>query len=90
MRAERLTAAAKAERMRKEELREQTLAKLRGLPKEMEKMKAVAAEKPVSGSVVLERAAVEDAKYWEDEGSWVAEESKEKIVEKVAKPSLLG
>jgi hypothetical protein len=89
-RAERLRAAARAERIRKEDLGEQTLARLKGLPK---KGKVVEEQGLISGTVMLERAAVKDAKDWEEEGSEVAEESKENAVEgkeeSVAKTSLL-
>jgi hypothetical protein len=88
LRAERLGAAAKAERMRKEDLGEQTLARLMTLPKEA---KGGGEKGVVSGSVIFERVAAKDAKDCVDEGSKVAEESKEKGAEKgnVAKASLL-
>jgi hypothetical protein len=89
-RAERLRAAAKTERIRKEDLGEQTLARLRGFPKEAV---GKVEKEPVSGSIMLERAAVKDARAWKEEGSEVAEESKKKSVDRrkgsLAKTSLL-
>lgn len=95
VKAERLRAAGKTERQMKEELAEQVMTKLRGAPrKELEKkVSQREKEKPVSGSVMLERASIKDAKDWEDEGSEASEEEKEKekVVEKAngAKRSLL-
>ena len=90
-RAERLRAATKAERIRKESLGEQTLARLKGLPREG---KVVEEQSPVSKALMLERAAVMDAKDWEDEdNNAAAEESMKRAVEgrraNVAKTSLL-
>ena len=88
--AERLRAASRAEGIRKEDLGEKTLGRSKGLPKEG---KVVEEQGLVSRTVMLEMAAVKDAKDWEEEGSEIAEESKENAVEgkkeSVAKTSLL-
>lgn len=81
IKAERLRASS-GRAVRKEDLGEHVLARLRSLSKEG-KAAAVpaAAEKSglVSGSIMLERAAVKDAKDWEEE-SCVAEGAKEQAV----------
>ena len=88
IRAERLRTAGKIERQRKESLTEQVVAKLRGSPLKEENMKV---EKPVSGSALLERASMRDAKNWGDEGSEMEEETGDKAARKssVEKTSLL-
>jgi hypothetical protein len=88
VRAERLRTAGNYGRQKKESLTEHVLAKLRGSPLKEEKMMV---ENPLSGSVMLERASMKDAKDWEDEGSETSEETSDNAVDKssVAKTSLL-
>jgi hypothetical protein len=62
VRTERLFAAAQVERQIRKNLAEQTMATLRGLEKNMEKERMKVVEKPVGGTVMLEKAAVKDAK----------------------------
>lgn len=85
------TSERERERVRREELGEVALAKLRGsVRKDGMKVVREKGEKAVSGTVMLERAAVKDARDWEEEGSEVSE-SKEEVVEKIKadKSSLL-
>ncbi|KAG0649990.1 hypothetical protein D0Z07_3977 [Hyphodiscus hymeniophilus] len=87
VRAERLRNAGKGEG-RKEEVAEQVLARLRG-EKVKEEMKGQ--KNQVSGSVIMERASMKDARNWEDESSETDEETREPVVgkEKLLKASLL-
>ena len=81
-----------SERQKKEEVAERVIEKFRAAPtKEERKVGQVGREKSVSGSVMLERASMKDAKAWEDEGSETSEDEKENVIEEAsgAKTSLL-